>query len=733
MAQGQAVLSSVVQSVQVYRAGALVTRVAELDFPDGAWPKELLLEGLPLSLDDDSVRASLMAPFGRQGAPLPLPCDLRVELALPALGSRLEPPSDSQLRGARQEVARLEVALARVEREMRRLDGLSLQLPEPFENRPPRPAPVAAWVGVLEWQAKVKRGRLEERVGQQAAVRKAREELARLERRDEEARAQRDAQADAVSKRVRLSLRGGGAAVPCQLRLEYRVPGARWYPTYQVRVARDGRSAELSMRALVAQATGESWAGVALSVSTADLEGDAELPELPSLRIGRRQCAAPPRGWREPPAGVDDLFEGLDRALAAAPRVERPPGDADLVQGEAKSEAEAPAGAALSEMDELMEPPEPLCGAPARPSPVVAAALDAAPLPPPAAAPLRMGSAPKMKRLAAHAPQAARSVTRARKEARDTGEFEQAAPAAPPEEAPAPSAIAASAEQLRFAGQVMAGWQDAAKRGRLRPVRAWESLGAELEVRSDRLAERIASAAQKARGVLTAAAPTGLSEIRDSSGGYDHRYIAEAPVDVPGDGVFHLVPLLARSAPAKSSLVVVPRESDRAVRVAALENPLGAPLLAGPADVYLEDEFLVTSPLRTVPAGGRIDLGLGVEEAVKVARNVTFEEVSHGLMGGGTTLKHRVEIEIASRLSSACDVEVRERVPLAREGDKDLEIAVPPAAPPWEEFDQAQTGLIKGGRRWRFSLGAGEAQKLAFSYSVKIDSKNELVGGNRRE
>ncbi len=737
MAQGPAALSSAVQSVQVYRAGAFVTRVAELAFEDAAWPKEVVLEGLPLSLEDDSVRVSLAAPPGRGVASLPLPCDLRVELAMPALGSRLEPPSEVQLRGARQEVARLEVALARVEREMGRLDGLALQLPEPFENRPPRPAPVAAWVGVLEWQARVRRGRLEERVGQQSALRKAREELARIERRDEEARALKDAQADAVSKRVRLSLRGGGPVIPCQLRLEYRVPGARWYPTYQVRVARDGKSAEVSMRALVAQATGESWAAVALSVSTAELDGDAELPELPSLRIGRRQRSSPPRGWREPPSGVGELFEGLDRALAAVPRVERPV-DFDFGQSDAKAEA-VPGGPKLSEVAEPKASPEPMpCFAPApAPAPASAAAPPApiADVLSPAALGLRAPPpAPKMlRRSAAQAPRVARSEIRARKANLEASELGSEGSAAPAEELQVPGALAASAEQLRFAGQVMAGWQEAAKRGRLRPVRPWESLADEAEGRPDLLAERLAAAALRARGVLAAAVPSGSSELCDSSGGFDHRYVAEAPVDIPGDGAFHLVPLLSRAAPSKSSLVVVPRESDKAVRVAQLENPLGAPLLAGPADVYLEDEFLVTSPLRTVPAGGRLDLGLGVEEAVKVARNASFEEVSHGLMGGGATLKHRVEIEIASRLSAPCDVEVRERVPIVREGDKDVELAVPAAAPPWEEFDQAQTGLIKGGRRWRFSLKPGESQTLAFSYSVKIDAKNELVGGNRRE
>jgi len=141
--------------------------------------------------------------------------------------------------------------------------------------------------------------------------------------------------------------------------------------------------------------------------------------------------------------------------------------------------------------------------------------------------------------------------------------------------------------------------------------------------------------------------------VEQSGGSYDYRYDAEGPVDIPGDGQFHSVPLLGRSAPVETTLVVVPRESDKAVRVASLLNPLHAPLLAGKAEIYLEDEYLVTSPIRTVPPGGKLSVGLGVEEALKVARNVHYEEEATGLMGGGLALHHKVEIEIASRLKAA--------------------------------------------------------------------------------
>jgi hypothetical protein len=306
---------------------------------------------------------------------------------------------------------------------------------------------------------------------------------------------------------------------------------------------------------------------------------------------------------------------------------------------------------------------------------------------------------------------------------------EEAYQAPPPEPAP----IEPEGALLSYGDLVLASWEESTRRGRLRRS-GWKDRLVGLPAdHADRAARQVALAESQARAVGSQGLPPGTTRVEDSTGLYDHRYQAEGLVDVPNDGQFHNVPLFSQDAPIETRLVVVPREGDQAVRLALLKNPLDRPLLEGPADIYLEDEFLVTSPLRTVPATGELKLGLGVEPALKVARNSHFDEEVHGLLGGGVTLRHRVEIEVASRLPEAAVVEVRERVPIQDEHNKDIEITVVGAEPPWEDYDQHETSLIEGGKRWIVSLPAGQSKKLKFGYTVRIDGKNELVGGNRRE
>src|SRR5581483_8980389 len=143
---------------------------------------------------------------------------------------------------------------------------------------------------------------------------------------------------------------------------------------------------------------GEDWTGVKLSLSTAALDRRTALPELKSLRIGRAQAAPAPSGWREPPPGLDELFEGFD----ALPRAEKPRPPVS------RGEPEAPkrVGAAA--------PPAP-GGAPRRRSPTGEVAQAAA-LPPPAPPPLPMAapSAVSMARRAAPPQQAAPKMAKAR-------------------------------------------------------------------------------------------------------------------------------------------------------------------------------------------------------------------------------------------------------------------------------------------------------------------------------
>jgi uncharacterized protein (TIGR02231 family) len=261
-------------------------------------------------------------------------------------------------------------------------------------------------------------------------------------------------------------------------------------------------------------------------------------------------------------------------------------------------------------------------------------------------------------------------------------------------------------------------------RGRLVPAEA------------DPLAQQVALALRAATHSITQLAlPRGCADAWAHT--YDYAFAADGRVDVASDGAWHSLAITQRAATVTLRHVAVPREQPDVFRVAAIANPFDGPLLAGPIDVYDRGQFLVTSDVDATPPGGKVEIGLGVDPQVKVARNSEFREEATGMLRGGLRLVHGIAIDVENLSARAIDLEVRERVPVTVPGDEAIEVAVTRVEPAWERWTpdpQAPADeRLRGVHRWRVGVPPNGKAALRAGYEVKIASKLELVGGNRRE
>jgi len=218
---------------------------------------------------------------------------------------------------------------------------------------------------------------------------------------------------------------------------------------------------------------------------------------------------------------------------------------------------------------------------------------------------------------------------------------------------------------------------------------------------------------------------------------YDYAFATNGTVDVRADGGWHSIAVTAKPSTAKLRHVAVPREEANVFRIAAIENPLAGPLLPGPIDVYDRGTFLITSAVDQTPPGATVEVGLGVDAQVKLSRNTEFREEATGVLRGGLRLHHAIKIDVDNLSDRAIELEVRERVPVTREGDDLVEVTVARVEPAWERWtpdpEAPREQRLRGGYRWRLSVPPGTKRSLRAAYDVKIPGKLELVGGNRRE
>jgi hypothetical protein len=264
---------------------------------------------------------------------------------------------------------------------------------------------------------------------------------------------------------------------------------------------------------------------------------------------------------------------------------------------------------------------------------------------------------------------------------------------------------------------VLSGPDDRSRRGRL--VRTSENASL--------------TSARQANEQIEALSPAdGLCDPMRSRGHFDHRYDADGLVLVPSDGLPHRVAISSSETLPSLRLVTVPRERAEVYREAELKNPSETPLLAGPVDVYVEGSLLTTAAIAAIDRGGALSVGMGVEDRVRVARNVRSDEENVGLLGGSTQVTHHVSIELSSALGQQAMVEVFERLPVS--DDKAVSIELLSSRPEPKEYTQAERGTpVRGGLVWRLLVPAGGKSKIDYQFRLTFPARTEIVGGNRRD
>ncbi|MFE9479079.1 DUF4139 domain-containing protein [Streptomyces spororaveus] len=696
---------STLDSVVVYAQGAVCRRLVRGSMPaDG----RVRVTGLPRSLDPGSLRASVL------GAP-----GVRVT------GARVEVEAEPRGAGApdtlRREVERLRDAYAaaqgRRDRQRVLIDEVRALRPVPPDRNPEDPhrrTPVDAWLELADFTEERLTGLHARLVELEDALRLAGHELGVAA--DRLARASTDAPPAHVETTVSALLtldatgeaEGDAGEAEIELELEYGVPGAVWVPAYRLTHRQGDGDGRLVLRASVAQRTGEDWTGVRIALATADLRRRTDLPKLRSVRIGRRQPAPAPSGWREPPAGLADLFGGYEAA------VPRRPAPAVVAAAVGTGFASGP----------VPPPPPP-------PSPVSAPApqgYGALPVPGGAygASPDGFGGAVP----ALAQPAGPRPAGRPRGRGTAFGGAPapaapaapgRAAPVAPPSApAPVPEPVAGppqpSGAELDYAALVLCGPDEqGGRRGRLFADSPADPVAAEHR--------------RRAEAVSGLPLPGYAVRPRESAGSFDHRFDAAARADIPSDGTWHTVTVGEIPVGLRTEYVCVPSVEQTVYATLVLSNATDQALLAGPVEVTVDEDFLLTSALPTLAPGGVRRVGLGPAEGVRVTRRTNLRESTSGLRNNTTVLDHHVHVELANRLAGPVTVEVHERVPVTSDPDVRIEERAGWTTP---DDGAGPEHHAPGTRVRRVDLPAGGTTTLDGGYEIRIPAGKAVVGGNRR-
>ena len=197
-------------------------------------------------------------------------------------------------------------------------------------------------------------------------------------------------------------------------------------------------------------------------------------------------------------------------------------------------------------------------------------------------------------------------------------------------------------------------------------------------------------------------------------------YQVPGTVTVPADGAPHKVVVARIGLKPELDYVSAPRLVQAVYRRAKLANDSRYTLLAGKANLYAGEEYIGGTMLELTAPGGQIELYLGVDDRIKVERELKRRDVDKRLIGGKRRLQVGYEIEIENARPDEVRLMIQDQIPVA--GHEDIKVKLENAAP--RPTRQSELNLLE----WDLTLAPDAQQTLRFDFSVEYPQDLTVLG-----
>ena len=197
-------------------------------------------------------------------------------------------------------------------------------------------------------------------------------------------------------------------------------------------------------------------------------------------------------------------------------------------------------------------------------------------------------------------------------------------------------------------------------------------------------------------------------------------YRVQRPLAVPADGEPYKTMVAQFALDAELDHLAVPVLAPEAYARATVTNTSSLLLLPGPARVFHGPQFVGETVLETVAAGEEFELQLGVDDQIRVERQLRRRRTSKAMIGGTRTIDVGYEITVENHRPGQARISVHDHIPVSSDGD--IKVRLREASP-----DPAgQTDL--GELTWDLSLEAGQTATIRYRFTVEHPAQVTVAG-----
>jgi uncharacterized protein (TIGR02231 family) len=217
-------------------------------------------------------------------------------------------------------------------------------------------------------------------------------------------------------------------------------------------------------------------------------------------------------------------------------------------------------------------------------------------------------------------------------------------------------------------------------------------------------------------------ATTPMADAQIQSLGPAATFIVPAKTTIPSDNQPHRNAISVQNLKGGWTYEASPKLADGAFLKTRVTNASTGPLLGGPINVFLGNDFVGQSNIGLVAANASFDLFLGADDNIKMTRTEGIaREETGGILTRQRVYKRSYVIEVENFKATDIDLQLHDQVPVSKNGDIAVRMdTIEPAL----QTQNADTGELT----WKLKMRPGQKQKFTVEYEVDAPYDKPISG-----
>jgi len=244
---------------------------------------------------------------------------------------------------------------------------------------------------------------------------------------------------------------------------------------------------------------------------------------------------------------------------------------------------------------------------------------------------------------------------------------------------------------------------------------------------------------QRARFSMAMTAPGGVESSNEDTALPEENFIAAQTVaaevskdgsvvtfklssnsNTESDGAPHKITIFTDDFPCNCEYVAMPRLVSFAYLQANVKNSASsATLLPGKANIFRDNTFVGTTQLDHIAPGQEFRLNLGIDEGLKIERDLVERQVDKKLIGNVRRITYGYRLVVTNLLNQEAHLKLTEQLPVSR--NERIKVRLTRSNP---QIQLGEMGILE----WTLTFSPEAKREIYYQFIVEYPSELTVVG-----